>query len=53
MDRKWVLGENRGVWDASFWGLELMAAGEDTYLCFWISFTPFFKFPNLSDGLSL
>lgn len=24
-----------------------------TYLCFWMSFTPFFKFPSLSDGLSL
>lgn len=36
-----------------FLGLELMDAGEDTYLCFWMSFTPFFKFPNLSDGLSL
>lgn len=24
-----------------------------THLCFWMSFTPFFRFPSLSDGLSL
>lgn len=24
-----------------------------THLCFWMSFTPFFRFPSLSEGLSL
>lgn len=24
-----------------------------THLCFWMSLTPFFRFPSLSEGLSL